>query len=190
MLENVDLIRNDINNLRNDIMNRNSNNNNNNKSVIQTKILSYGRYEGEIKNNLMEGKGTLYYNDGNRYEGEFHNNNREGKGILFFQSGSKYIGEYKNGKANGKGILYFFSGNRFEGEFKNDIRDGKGILYYKMVINMMEIGKIMLLKEREFIIIIVEAVQVIYMKVSSKMENLMEKEFSIIETVLDKWEIF
>ena len=32
----------------------------------------------------MEGKGILYYNDGGRYEGEFKNDLGEGKGIFYF----------------------------------------------------------------------------------------------------------
>ena len=42
------------------------------------------RYEGEWKNNLMEGKGTLYWNSKSRYEGDWKNGKREGKGILYF----------------------------------------------------------------------------------------------------------
>ena len=60
-------------NLRQDIIN-----NNNNKYIIKTKILEYGKYEGEFKNNLMEGKGIFYYNNGDRYEGDWKNDLREG----------------------------------------------------------------------------------------------------------------
>ena len=86
--------------------------NNNNKYVKKTKILKYGKYEGETKNDLMKGKGILYYNNSKRYEGEFKNGKREGKGILYYNDGGKYIGEFKNGKREGKLIDYFNNGNR------------------------------------------------------------------------------
>ena len=54
--KNIDLIREDIKNLGNDIMNKNSNNDNNNCRIIKTKILNCGKYVGETKNDLMEGK--------------------------------------------------------------------------------------------------------------------------------------
>ena len=46
-------------------------------------VFDYGIYEGETKNDLKEGKGILFYNNGNRYEGEFKNDLIEGKGIYY-----------------------------------------------------------------------------------------------------------
>ena len=48
------------------------------------------------------------------------NDKREGKGIMYYKDGEKYDGEWKNGLFEGKGIYYFKNGNRYEGEFKND----------------------------------------------------------------------
>ena len=46
-----------------------------------------GKYIGEFKNGLREGKGIFYYNDGARYEGDYRNDKREGKGIYYFSNG-------------------------------------------------------------------------------------------------------
>ena len=39
------------------------------------------RYVGQIVNGLREGKGIMYYTNGDRYEGYFRNDKPEGKGI-------------------------------------------------------------------------------------------------------------
>ena len=98
---------------------------------IQNKTYDNGRYEGDILNNLIEGKGIFYYNNGDKYEGDWKNNIREGKGILFYNNG-----------------------NRYEGEFKNDLREGNGIFYFIMVINLKENIKMVKKKEKEYIILI------------------------------------
>ena len=40
-----------------------------------------GRYVGQVINGLREGKGIMYYTNGDRYEGYFRNDKPEGKGI-------------------------------------------------------------------------------------------------------------
>ena len=110
-----------------------------------------GKYIGELRNNLRDGKGIMNYKNGSKYEGEWKNNLREGKGIMYQNNGIKYEGDWKNDKKEGKGITIYPSGNKYEGEyeddkrkrgtytFKNgnkyvgefhDKRNGKGIFYY------------------------------------------------------------
>ena len=48
------------------------------------------RYDSPIK----EGKGILFYNNGNKYEGDFKNDKKEGKGIMYFNNGNKYEGGF------------------------------------------------------------------------------------------------
>ena len=88
------------------------------------------KYEGYFKNGLREGKGVLYYNNGNLYKGDWKQNKREGKGIYYFKNGDKYEGDFKNGLKEGKGIMYFKNGDKYEGDWKNDKREGKGIYYF------------------------------------------------------------
>ena len=89
------------------------------------------KYFGELKNNLKEGKGILYYStkdekDIKKYIGDFQNDKKDGKGINYWNNGNRYEGEYKNGKREGKGIFYYNNGDRYEGNFFNDMYEGKG----------------------------------------------------------------
>mgnify|MGYP002862731071 CR=1 FL=1 len=45
----------------------------------KTKTYKNGKYKGEFKNDLKDGKGIYYYNDENRYEGEWKNDLKEGE---------------------------------------------------------------------------------------------------------------
>ena len=56
-------------------------------------------YEGEYKNDLYDGKGKLFYENGKYYEGEFVEGLKHGKGILFYKDGKiKYDGQFEKGK--------------------------------------------------------------------------------------------
>ena len=53
------------------------------------------QYVGEMKNNLKEGKGLIYFKEDDddmrqRYEGEFKNDKMQGKGIMFWKLGNIY----------------------------------------------------------------------------------------------------
>ena len=54
-----------------------------------------------------------------KYEGEFKNNKIEGKGIWDWPNGDKYEGNFIDGKYNGFGILVYKDGKKYEGEFKD-----------------------------------------------------------------------
>ena len=68
------------------------------------------KYEGEMKEGQLHGKGILYATNGRIiYEGEWS----EGKlveGTQYYQGGGKYVGSFKNGKKHGNGIEY----NKFD----------------------------------------------------------------------------
>ena len=67
--KNMEGIRTVINNLHKDMIDKFNDLNNKNK----TKIYEDGKYIGEIKNDLKEGKGKFYFKNDNRYEGDFKN---------------------------------------------------------------------------------------------------------------------
>jgi hypothetical protein len=109
-----------------------------------------GRYKGEWKNGLPNGKGIKHaYKDdsyiyGNfvdgfsegygkqtfgqtwektqpYYEGEFKRNNYHGKGEYHYGDGDYYKGDWKDGKYHGQGAAYSKRLNRtWVGEYKND----------------------------------------------------------------------
>ena len=89
-------------------------------------------YIGEWKNDMRKGNGTFYNpNTKDKYEGEFKNGKAEGKGALYYNNGDMYEGEFKQWLKEGKGIYYFNNGDRYEGEFKNDAIEGYGKYFYK-----------------------------------------------------------
>ena len=114
-----------------------------------------GRYKGEWKNGLPNGRGTKhsykddsyiygYFVDGFSegygkqtfgqtwektqpyYEGEFKRNNWEGKGEYHYGDGDYYKGEWKDSKYNGQGAAYSLRLDRtWVGEYNNDVK-GEG----------------------------------------------------------------
>ena len=62
----------------------------------------YGIYEGEFKNNKMNGLGLFKWNDGRKFFGLFENDIRNGFGIYFWKDSLKiYDGFWENRKQNG-----------------------------------------------------------------------------------------
>ena len=47
---------------------------------------------------------------GSSYEGDMKNDKMEGEGEYTFPSGTKYIGSFKDGQFDGKGTLHFKNG--------------------------------------------------------------------------------
>ena len=114
-----------------------------------------GRYKGEWKNGLPNGRGTKhsykddsyiygYFVDGFSegygkqtfeqtwektqpyYEGEFKRNNWEGKGEYHYGDGDYYKGDWKDSKYNGQGAAYSKRLDKtWIGEYKNDVK-GEG----------------------------------------------------------------
>jgi hypothetical protein len=85
------------------------------------------RYEGNLVEGLLNGKGKLFGADGSRYEGEFRQGIFAGTGEAVFATGDSYKGEFSNGLPNGSGSFNFANGSRYDGEIKNGNMHGKGI---------------------------------------------------------------
>ena len=87
-------------------------------------------YIGELINNLKNGKGIIYYKNGNiKYKGYFVCDKFEGNGKYIKENGQYYIGEWKINKLHGKGKEYKDGKLIFEGEYLNNKRNGKGKEY-------------------------------------------------------------
>ncbi len=77
---------------------------------------------GEFKNNVLNGNGTEYYENGNvKYTGEFRKDEYSGDGKLYYENGKiEYEGEFKNSKYDGKGTLYNEDGSvKYKGKWIN-----------------------------------------------------------------------
>ena len=88
------------------------------------------KYNGELKDNLYHGQGTLYYEDGKiEYQGEWKCGLKYGLGTQYFTNGSvHYEGEWKDGLYHGQGILYDRIGKV---SFKGVWKDGRPFFYGK-----------------------------------------------------------
>ena len=129
--KNLQLLRNDISSMCNQINKRFDKLEINNINKQELKF-NDGKYIGEVVNGLAEGKGTWYGFNGSRYEGEWRNNKKEGKGIYYYNNvpwkGDRYEGDYRNGKREGKGIYYYNNGDRRMGDYYNDKPIGKHVM--------------------------------------------------------------
>jgi hypothetical protein len=92
------------------------------KIIILILILtSYKAKSQCLSGDCNDGYGKYQYDNGGVYQGNFKNGLENGSGTLIFASGAKYIGEFYNGKKNGKGIYYYTSGEIQDGDFVNGI---------------------------------------------------------------------
>jgi hypothetical protein len=68
-------------------------------------------YEGGFRNGRFDGIGTMRDADG-RYEGEWKDGMREGRGKMVFHVGGSYEGEWKSNSYHGKGVVTFPGGRK------------------------------------------------------------------------------
>ena len=85
-------------------------------------------YEGEFKDGLRDGQGTLTFADGRMYVGEFKDGLKHGQGTYTWPDGDHYVGEFFLDKRHGQGKMIYANGDQYVGEFKYGLRDGQGIL--------------------------------------------------------------
>jgi len=66
-------------------------------------------------------RGIHVSENGEKYDGEFRDGVRQGRGTLIFPDGRKWVGYFRNGKLNGSAIKYSAEGTvEKEGIFKDD----------------------------------------------------------------------
>jgi hypothetical protein len=90
-----------------------------------------GWWGGEIKNDLLNGKGIIVHANGAKEEGNFKDNELNGKGIITYANGDIGKGNYKGGELDGKGVTVYANGSREEGNFKAGELNGKGIITWE-----------------------------------------------------------
>ena len=81
-------------------------------------------YEGDFKDDKMEGQGKILFKDGSTYEGEMVNDNCEGYGVMAWDDGKKYEGCFKNNFKHGKGEYTTIIGDQlksFTAVFENGV---------------------------------------------------------------------
>ena len=137
--KNTELIRNDIlrlynhinkqfEELKNNTINHQEINYNFNHKNSSNKRI---RYVGQVLKGLPEGKGTMYWENGDRYEGDYKIGKKEGKGIYYYINGDRYEGDFKNNRYDGKGIFYYNNGDRKIGDYSKGEPIGKHVILKK-----------------------------------------------------------
>ena len=83
-----------------------------------------------ISGDCDNGYGTYIWSNGSKYNGEWKNNSMDGQGTLTDSNGGKYVGGYKNDLRHGLGFVTFgigeWEGDKYLGEYKNDLFHGRG----------------------------------------------------------------
>ncbi|MFZ5351340.1 MAG: trypsin-like peptidase domain-containing protein [Bacillota bacterium] len=89
------------------------------------------KYEGYVKNNQFNGKGTLTYVDGGKYEGSWEADYMHGYGVFTEADGTIYQGFWKKGMLQGRGTIAYADGSNYAGSFVDGKREGQGTLTYE-----------------------------------------------------------
>ncbi len=97
--------------------------------------LTYGgtkdMYEGEFKNDKIDGAGKYTYSDGSVFEGLFSMGVKNGYGVFTSHSGEITKGNYVNDLLNGFGEYRSADGKYiYSGNFVNDVQNGYGRCTY------------------------------------------------------------
>merc|ERR1712000_519928 len=85
-------------------------------------------YEGETKDGMKHGMGTLTWDDGDQYVGEFRFDEKT-TGTFRWKVGDTYTGEWKNSLMHGKGTYTYKNGRRYEGQWFCGYKQGFGNLF-------------------------------------------------------------
>jgi hypothetical protein len=98
-----------------------------------------GRYKGEWKNGLPNGKGTKHsYKDDSYIYGNFVDGYMEGYGKQTFEQTWEttqpyYEGEFKKNNYDGKGEYHYGDGDYYKGDWKDSKYHGQGAAYSKLI---------------------------------------------------------
>jgi hypothetical protein len=101
--------------------------------------IQYG-YKGETSDSTGQrhGYGTyVYRDDGSEYNGNYKNDLRHGIGTMMLTNGIRYEGEWRHGYAHGQGLLTFPDGDQYSGGWHLGKKHGHG--WYRIAENSEEI---------------------------------------------------
>jgi hypothetical protein len=94
------------------------------ESWAVNEVYTNGSYTGPVIDGKRggKGKGKMIYNNGDMYEGDWKNDKMEGYGKFIYNNGDIYEGDWKDNKREGHGKYIYSNGNIYEGDWKNDKR--------------------------------------------------------------------
>ncbi|MCY3883320.1 MAG: hypothetical protein OXG24_00200 [Gammaproteobacteria bacterium] len=85
-------------------------------------------YEGELRDGIKHGEGTMEWVDGRTYEGDFREGKVHGSGTMSIPNGEVYTGTFDSEVRHGYGKLVLRNGDVYEGSFVSGEMSGKGSL--------------------------------------------------------------
>jgi hypothetical protein len=93
---------------------------------VKDRVWREGKYTGEWKDNLPNGKGRYHTRFGDVYEGEWIDGKLHGKGKCVRFNGECYDGYFKEGLYHSFGVIIRCNGDRYSGEWKMGFEEGEG----------------------------------------------------------------
>jgi hypothetical protein len=85
------------------------------------------KYEGQLFQDQMHGRGIFTSSQGYVYTGEFRYGKPNGLGKLVYDNGDRYEGSFLEDMLHGRGKYNYANGDLYQGEFLNDLPHGQGI---------------------------------------------------------------
>jgi hypothetical protein len=85
------------------------------------------KYEGQLFQNQMHGRGIFTSSQGYVYTGEFRYGKPNGLGKLVYDNGDRYEGGFLEDMLHGRGKYNYANGDLYQGEFLNDLPHGQGV---------------------------------------------------------------
>ena len=96
------------------------------RETVSLQLGNSDRYEGEVLDGLMDGRGHYTFADGNVYVGEWRLGKKEGSGTFSWTNGDVYDGEWIDGKMAGRGRIVLVNRLTYDGEWFDGKCHGKG----------------------------------------------------------------
>ncbi len=87
------------------------------------------KYEGQVKDSIPHGQGTLTAPNGSKIEGNFQNGKPHGL-VKITKPGGCFVGHVINDARNGQGKMTYENGSKYEGQYKSDLKHGQGKVTY------------------------------------------------------------
>lgn len=129
-------------------------------------------YEGEFKNDKIEGYGKFIWSDNKTYEGEWIDNCLNGFGV-FIKTGKTYIGNFVCDKKQGIGLYIYPNNKIILGKFfENEIEGLSIILTHLKTDNQPNIEKICFMIKSKVNILINDENEKKNLKISNEFKDL------------------
>merc|ERR1712192_35850 len=97
------------------------------RADVRRTLMNGAIYEGQVRGNVLSGRGRMQWEDGALYVGEFANDCRNGHGTFRHgTTGMVYEGQFVNDKMHGEGCCSFVDGRKYEGQVTEGQIEGTG----------------------------------------------------------------